>query len=153
MIPAGNRNPLVFGTFVLLFFGAGFMYLNKHFNIVGLFKKKPKAKRGPAPKTVTIQKTQKKKAAAPDDTNFGDTDLEELARRVREEDGKDDEPSDLEDDGFSSKEGEKDEKESKEKKKPEKDKKEKSDKKEDDKKKKEAEKRKKDPPMRSNLTS
>lgn len=141
MIPAGNRNPLVFGTFVLLFSGAGFMYLNKRFNIAGLFKKKPKEKRGPAPKTVPIQKAQKKKAAAPDDTNFGDTDLEKLACRVREEDGKDDEPSDLEDDGFTSKEGKKDEKESKEKKKSEKNKKKKSDKKEDGKKKKEAEKR------------
>jgi adenylate cyclase len=86
LVPKGNRNSLVFGTFILLFLGSAFLYLNKRFNIVRLFKKKPDAKRGPAPKTIPKLNTQKHQTAtrAPD---LADADLDELAKRVKQEDG------------------------------------------------------------------
>lgn len=156
MIPPGNRNPLVFGTFILLFFGSAFLYLNKHFNIVALFKKKPSAKRGAAPKTVPIAqaKAKKKKKVAPDDFDFGDQDLEVLAARIRAEDEEEEEedgkPKDLDDEGFESEGGKKDAKkkkdgkdEAKKKKEAEKQAKQKEEKKKAEaKKKKEADKKK-----------
>lgn len=107
VVPSGNRNALVFGTFMLLFFGTAFLYLNKHFNLVKLFGKKPTAKRGPAPKTVPIKQAPKASATAKgtskDVSDLADTDLDELSRRINAEDD-DDEHESLDSDGFESSE-------------------------------------------------
>lgn len=140
MVPSGNRNALVFGTFMLLFFGTAFLYLNKHFNLVRLFKGKPKAKRGPPPKTVPKQqapKTRPKKSASQDVTDLADTDLDDLARRINESDAEDEETEELDSDGFDSGENS----QSTDKKEDPKDKKKAAKKKEDEKKKKAAEKK------------
>lgn len=106
VVPSGNRNALVFGTFMLLFFGTAFLYLNKHFNLVKLFKKKPSEKRGPAPKTVPKQqapKTRPKpKSKSKDIANLADTDLDDLAKRINENDTEEEERDDLDSDGFDS---------------------------------------------------
>lgn len=60
MVPGGNRNPLVFGTFILLFFGTAFTYLNNNFNFMRLFKRTPKKKHKAAEK--------KKKEKSPADS-------------------------------------------------------------------------------------
>lgn len=99
MVPSGNRNALVFGTFMLLFFGTAFLYLNKHFNLVKLFKKQPPAKRGPAPKTVPLKQAPRPRAASKDVSDLADTDLDELAKRINDED---EENESLDDDGFES---------------------------------------------------
>lgn len=105
VVPSGNRNALVFGTFMLLFFGTAFLYLNKHFNLVKLFRKKQPPKRGPAPKTVPVKQAPQtrpaSKAAAKDVSDLADTDLDELARRVNADD-EDDAFESLDSDGFES---------------------------------------------------
>ncbi|NKB43808.1 MAG: hypothetical protein GKS03_05970 [Alphaproteobacteria bacterium] len=146
LVPNGNRNPLLFGTFILLFFGSAFMHLNKNFNFMKLFKKKPKEKRGPAPKTVPLAQ---KKPTPRDASDLADANIDELAKRVKADDAEGDMtvPS-LDDDGFESdqpsdKSGDKKPKE-KEKEKPKDEKKEKAEKKkEEERKKKEAEKKSK----------
>ncbi len=101
LVPSGNRNALVFGTFILLFFGTAFMYLNKKFNLMKLFKRQPKEKRGPAPKTIPANQVRKGKSGSTDVADLADADLEELTKRVRAQEEQEDglAPS-LDDDGF-----------------------------------------------------
>lgn len=112
MIPSGNRNALVFGTFLLLFLGTGFLYFNKHFNLVALFRKPAGArqKRGPPPKAAH------KAPRGPVETDFespakaskspADIDLDQLAERIKQDDDEDADvsagPKSLDDDGFDS---------------------------------------------------
>ncbi len=102
LVPSGNRNALVFGTFILLFFGTAFMYLNKKFNLVQIFKKQPKKNRGPAPKTVPINQASKSKRVPADVSDLADADLEELTKRVRAQEEQEDglAPSLGDDEGF-----------------------------------------------------
>lgn len=149
LVPSGNRNALVFGTFMLLFFGTAFLYLNKHFNLVRLFKGKGPAKRGPPPKTVPIKQPQKGKPAAKDVSDLADADLEELAKRINESDIEDEENDGLDTDDFDSGDNSKaDSNVEKGDKKKDKKKEEKKDKaakkKEDERKKKESEKKAKE---------
>lgn len=102
LVPSGNRNALVFGTFILLFFGTAFLYLNKHFNLVKLFKKQPAPKRGAAPKTVPLKKAPATKSKRPDASDLADTDLDDLLKRVEEEDKEEEEREELDSDGFES---------------------------------------------------
>ncbi len=113
MIPSGNRNALVFGMFMLLFFGTGFLYLNKQFNLVKLFRKQPRAanaKRGPPPKTVPKQQAAPTQAgsAGPGQqstADLADEDLDAIARRVAldgEETGGSAAPRSLDEEGFDS---------------------------------------------------
>jgi len=149
MIPSGNRNALVFGTFVLLFFGTGFLYLNKHFSLVKLFKKQPgakKANRPPAPKTVPKQKVAAAVAGQSDAADLAEEDLDDIARRVALE-GEDPEksagPKSLDDEGFDSGEGPKGAADAKKEKKNEKeDKKKAAAKKKEEERKKKAEEKK-----------
>ena len=149
LVPNGNRNPLLFGTFILLFFGTAFMYLNKHFNFLRLFKKKPAEKRGPAPKTVPIKQGAQKKPVPRDASDLADSNLDELTKRVKEEDADGDmAAASLDDDGFESgtpsDKGDDKKAEDKAKKKPTDEKKEKAEKKkEEERKKKDAEKKSK----------
>jgi adenylate cyclase len=153
MIPSGNRNALVFGTFLLLFLGTGFLYFNKHFNLIALFKKPAgaKQKRGPPPKTAP------KASRRPAETDFespakkpqspADKSLDELALRVKQDGESDDSvsagPKSLDDDGFDSGVNNKaDESQKKDEKKEKKD--DKKDKKKEAAKKKEDERRKKE---------
>ncbi len=110
LIPPGNRNPIVFGTFILLFFGTAFMYLNKHFNLMSAFKSQPQAKKGPPPKTVPAAKPAQAKATA-GAKSLADQDLDEIAMRTTlGDDGDDAEAPDLGADGFESEQEEKKEK-------------------------------------------
>ena len=139
MIPAGNRNALVFGTFILLFFGSGFIYLNKHFNLSGLFKSNRAQKRGPAPQTIPAAKAKQKKPVPTNAADLANADLDALARSVKEEDGDIGAPE-LDGDGFESEKSSGKEKSEKGGEK-DKDKKDKAAKKEEERKKKEAEKK------------
>ena len=120
LIPAGNRNALVFGTFFILFFGSVFLYLNKHFNILRFYKKRRSPKRGAKRKTVPARKA----AEAPEPVDLEDLDLDELSRRITEEDNEPIDPSEVTETGFESENTEESEKkDGKKKKEPEKDKK------------------------------
>ncbi|MFL2770273.1 MAG: hypothetical protein ACJZ9F_04615, partial [Rhodospirillaceae bacterium] len=102
LIPAGNRNALVFGTFFILFFGSVFLYLNKHFNILRLVKKSRSPKRGPKRKTAPLR------SAEPVDLE--DLDLDELSRRITEKDNVPLGPSEVTETGFESEDTEEKEK-------------------------------------------
>lgn len=102
LVPNENRNPLLLGTFIVLFFGTCFLYLNKHFNFMKFFKKKPKEKRGPAPKTVPIKSARQAKPVPKDAADLANADLDELTKRVQEEDGGASELASLDDEGFDS---------------------------------------------------
>lgn len=103
VVPNENRNPLLLGTFVLLFFGTFFLHINKHFNLMRFFKKKKAEKRGPAPKTISRKANSQRKPVPADATDLANTDLDELTKRVTEDEENEElKAASLDDDGFDS---------------------------------------------------
>lgn len=145
VVPNENRNPLLLGTFVLLFFGTFFLHINKHFNLMRFFKKKKKEeKRGPAPKTVPLKQNSQRKPVPTDAADLANADIDELAKRVKNDEANEElKAASLDDDGFDSGKTNSDPRESKKKETAKKDEK-KDEKKEKDSKKKEQLQKKKE---------
>lgn len=144
VVPNENRNPLLLGTFILLFFGTFFLHINKHFNLMRFFKKKKAEKRGPAPKTVSLKEKSQRKPVPTDAADLANADINELAKRVKDDEENGElKAASLDDDGFDSGKANSDWKESDEKKQKE-DKNKKDEKKNKDAKKKEQLQKKKE---------